>query len=124
MGGVRARRATPRRRTAPREDRDWWETITPVLLARCGWRCERCGQPLVDNLERHHRQKRVTGGDRLANIVGLHTVCHAWVHAHPAESRDSGLIVSSYAADPAEVPVWIGGVRWLLDDEGGRERVL
>jgi hypothetical protein len=77
----------------------------------------------VDNLERHHRQKRITGGDRLANIVALHTACHAWVHAHPAEARESGLIVSSYAADPSEVPVMIGGTLWLLDDEGGKTPV-
>lgn len=102
-----------------------WDQATLLLWARCRDRCEACGQPLGGRMERHHRQRRAVGGDRLSNLVALHPQpgCHADVHAHPEKSRERGLIVSSYAPDPALVPLVLpDGTAWLLDDEGGRTR--
>lgn len=122
MTRIRAKRATPRRRKAPLEDAAWWEEATALLLARAGHRCERCGQPLAGNLERHHRQRRAVGGDRLCNLMALHTRCHAWITEHPEAATANGWIVSSYAPDPAEVAVYLPGLSgsawWLLRDDG------
>lgn len=127
MTRIRAKRATPRRRAAPRWTAEDWEHATPILLHRQGHRCARCGDALTDRIERHHRQRREVGGDRYANIVGLHPHCHAWVHAHPTEARASGLIVSSHAPDPAAVAVYLPGLTgwawWYLDDKGGQRPV-
>jgi hypothetical protein len=122
---IRPKRATPRRRKAPRWTADDWENATPVLLHRQGHRCARCGEPLADHVERHHRQRREVGGDRYANLILLHSHCHAWAHAHPTEARDgAGLIVSAHAPDPAEVPIYLPGLTgwawWYLDDKGGQ----
>lgn len=119
---MRRKRATPRRRKAPKWTAEDWEGATHALLRRCGSRCERCGNPLGDNLERHHRQRREVGGDRLSNLIALHSRCHQHVHAHPEEARSNGWIVSSSAPDPAEVSVILPGLtgtaRWYLRDDG------
>ena len=122
MTRIRPKRATPRRRTAPRWTAEQWEDATPVLLHRQGGRCARCGQPLTDRVERHHRQRREVGGDRYANLLALHPSCHAWAHAHPEEARANGWIVSAHAPDPATVAVYLPGLTgwawWYLDDRG------
>lgn len=120
---VRRRRSAPRRRDAPRWDAEDWEQANTILLARCGWRCEKCGKPIVNSVQRHHRVKRTAGGDRLSNILMLHEGCHQWVHAHPEEAFENGWIVTGYEGDPLQAPVLIGGFWYLLDDEGGRIRV-
>jgi hypothetical protein len=94
-----------------------WDAGTAALLRRCGL-------PLGNNLERHHRQRREVGGDRLANLLALHSDCHRWITEHPAGAMEQGWIVSTAAADPALVPVRLpglsGSAMWLLDDDGGR----
>jgi hypothetical protein len=119
---IRKKRATPRRRLSPQEGADWWAEATLTLLARCGYRCERCNQPLGENLERHHRQRRQVGGDRLSNLLALHSRCHQYITEHPAEAETQGWIVSTHgpdgAPDPALVKVRIGGYWWLLGDDG------
>lgn len=125
-GRVKPKRDTPRRRAAPQEGAEWWTWATQMLLARCGWRCERCGHALGDNLERHHRQRRQVGGDRLSNLLALHTRCHAYITENPAEAMALGQIVSTHGVggppDPADVPVRLpglgGSALWLLTDEG------
>ena len=123
---IRARRATPRRRQAPRWTSEQWSEATQVLLARDHGRCPVCGHLLTDRAERHHRQRRRDGGDRYANLLLLHAACHAEAHAHPVRARDAGWIVAAYEPDPAAVPVRFSGTdpRWLLDDSGGRRRFL
>lgn len=124
---VRRRRATPRRRTAPQEDRAWWEGANTALFVRSGGCCEHCGQPLNGRVERHHRQRRQVGGDRLANLLYLLPEHHAWITEHPAEALDAGWIVSTHGPDgppdPATVPVRLPSGLWLLDDDGGMDRV-
>lgn len=90
-----------------------------MLRKRSGDRCEHCGKPLLGRAERHHRQRKQIGGDRLANLIIVLPECHVPViHAQPERSRAMGWIVSSYEPDPAMVPIWINGRRWLLDDRG------
>lgn len=116
---VRAKRAEPRKRDAPRWTGQDWDDAFPLLWKRCRDRCDHCGKPLDGQVERHHRARRRDGGDRYANLLMLRPECHAWVHAHPAEARAAGWIVHS-TADPATVPVLLWGrQRALLDDAGG-----
>ena len=68
-----------------------------LLWARCRGRCERCGRPMssMRAMDPHHVE--ASGGrgekmDRLDNLMGLHRRCHAYLHEHPAESRERGWI--------------------------------
>jgi hypothetical protein len=116
---VKAKRATPRRREAPRWQRAEWETANVLLQTRSLGRCEICNTDRGP-FERHHRKRRRDGGDRLANIVLLCRPHHQWVTEHPAEARRSGWIVS-VNRDPAEVPfLWHRRDWMMLDDEGGK----
>ena len=105
-------------------DKDTRDTV----LTRDRWRCTRCGKPL-DAGSIHHRRLRGhkwPGLNQPSNLLTLcgsgTTGCHGWVHAHPAQARELGFIVSAYNDNPASVPVctWRG---WItLDDTGGYER--
>lgn len=119
---VKKKRSTPRRREAPREDATWWQWANTMLLIRSQGLCELCCDALGAGpgpIERHHRLKRRDGGDRLSNLLYLHERCHQFVTEHPLESTPAGRIVRT-GHDPANVPVWINGHWWLLDDQGGR----
>lgn len=95
-----------------------------LLLARSGSRCEKCGGDLLGvGLERHHRQRRRDGGDRISNLLALHPACHKWITEHPEESKVNGWIVPAWVADPALVPVQLpGGGLWVLGDDGTKAR--
>lgn len=115
---IRPKRATPRRREAPRWSWEEWETAGQILAIRCRGGCEKCGTTFGP-FERHHRKRRRDGGDRFSNIVLLCRNCHTWVTEHPAESRRAGWMVS-VSRDPAVVPFLRVGNEWvLLDDDGG-----
>lgn len=125
---LRKRRATPRRRAAPRWTAEDWANANPLLMARSNGCCEHCGRPLNGRVERHHRQRRQVGGDRLSNILMLLPEHHAYLTEHPEEARANGWVVSSHgpdgAPDPATVPVRLpDGYLWLLDDAGGKRPV-
>jgi hypothetical protein len=109
----------PRRREAPQLGRGGWEHLNGVLFARAAGRCEQCGEALTGDVERAHRQRRRDGGDRASNVLLVHAACHRWQHAHPQDAQRWGWQVSSYAGDPAAVPVRLwGGASVLLDDVG------
>ena len=120
---INPRRPTPRRRDAPRWNPQEWQEANIALMSRSGGLCDACGSPLAGQVERHHRQRRQVGGDRLSNILALHSAHHKWVTEHPEQARASGLIVSMNA-DPMLTPVLWHGVVWkLLDDSGGMTSV-
>ena len=128
---VRGKRRSPRRRVAPRWTMEEWQWANQLLAIRAGGRCERCGVDLTDgsrSVNRHHRQRREVGGDRLANILLLcgsgTTGCHGHVTVHPEEAVANGWSVKALGGtDPALVPVRINGRLWLLDDAGGRRLI-
>jgi len=95
-----------------------WAGQSMLLDFRAAGRCELCGERITRAAHRHHRQRRGVGGDRLSNLVLLHPECHWQVHGSPEGARAEGFIVSSYAADPALVPVRIRGRLVLLTDDG------
>lgn len=97
-----------------------WEHATLLVLHRDGDRCLWCGQPLRNDAARHHRMRRREGGDRLANVVLLHTRCHEFVHGNPIVARGRGFIVSVYNDVLTKPLVAKDGRAWLLDDEGER----
>ena len=101
--------------------------IRRLCLERAGWRCERCGLPVLSiGWSLQHRIARGMGGTRgrwvswpsnLAVLCGSATTgCHAL-----AESRDRALHgwwLRRYE-NPLAVPVMLfDGRRVLLDDEG------
>jgi hypothetical protein len=118
---VKQRRTTPRRREAPRWSADEWASADLTLQARAGSVCECCGGFAV-RFERHHRKRRRDGGDRFANIVLLASDCHTYWTAHPAEARERGLIVPTWAEIPSTPLLWHGTEWSLLHDDGGRTR--
>lgn len=126
---VKPYRSTPRRREAPRWTADEWEAADWQLTARANGCCERCGHTLDRAFtERHHRQRRRDGGDRLANLLllcstgtGLNGIgCHQWITEHPTEATEQGWIVPVWD-DPATTPVRLpDGRLWLLHDNGSK----
>ena len=106
-----------------------------IVWARQGSLCARCWQPMHSwSWEAHHRQRRreSVAGWCPCNVVGLHPRCHTqgitrqatglWaVHDEPELARAHGLIVPSWAPNPADVPTTIGWP-WqgsaYLDHEG------
>lgn len=78
-----------------------------ALWLRAGDRCEFCGEPFRGQMELHHRRLRSQGGqDTAENLAAIHPACHVRAHQYPAQSREWGWIVPSWA-DPAEVPVQV-----------------
>ena len=78
-------------------------------------RCVACSGWLGTNGVVHHRQAKGMGGRKGARAAGtytdrppftvvIHDACHKYVHEHPNDAKELGLIVSSWA-DPGEVPV-------------------
>lgn len=116
---LRSKRATPRRREAPRWDSEDWAQGNLILMARAGYACERCGHDDA-GIERHHRKRRRDGGESFPNLTALCPQCHSWCHAHPSLARKYGWIVS-VNRNPAVVPMLWRSKEWvLLTDDGGR----
>lgn len=65
----------------------------------------------------HHRQRRREGDHSPAN--GLHACrrCHRLAHDRPELARSFGWIVSAHA-NPAEAPLMLRGLRWVLLGDG------
>lgn len=80
------------------------------------WRCRRCGRTLGDSgldgrlitkLDIHHRLMLSQGGpDTIENVVTLcgpnPLGCHGWVHAHPADAYELGLLIRFAYGPPTE----------------------
>lgn len=113
-GLTRSRPFKTKRRKRPAMDPE----LRRLVFLRAGGRCDACGRPLpADGWEAHHRQLRSrAGADTLENLVALCRDCHVpYVHAHPAEATERGLMVSTYE-DPANVPVRRGDGRLYMPD--------
>lgn len=75
------------------------------ILERDNYQCQRCGISIMNQrYSVHHRKLRshaspdeVNLADNLITLCGSGTTgCHGWVHAHPAEAREQGYIISAY----------------------------
>lgn len=100
-------RKKPKARSEEREagHLDRMDQLRPMVLARAGYRCERCGEQGRPRrpLECHHRLMRSQGGpDRAENLVVLCRGCHQHVHAHPAYGYETGLLIRHAYGPPAE----------------------
>lgn len=62
-----------------RLDLDPYRSLRHEVLARDGWRCQRCGG--LTNLEVHHLQSRSKlGHDAQQNLITLCVCCHRSIH--------------------------------------------
>ena len=95
-----------------------------MVLTRDRWRCVRCGKYL-DAGSIHHRRMRShkwPGLNLPSNLLTLCgsgvSGCHGWAHAHPAQAREDGFLVSAYDDHPETIPVhtWKG---WMIPDNTG-----
>jgi hypothetical protein len=133
MTSKRPRRSRPRpdahertrdrgRRIAPYFDTAQWDEANMRLAARSRLRCEIGGEPLSnEHVERHHRERRRDGGDRLANLLLVCSTHHQLAHSEPRWAREHGYIVSALAdVDSAAVPVLLWGTDWVLLTDTGK----
>lgn len=70
-------------------------------------RCIRCAVPSPSGHWHHRRSRSVKDKHQhcACNGVWLCSPCHQWVHAHPFEARQNGLIVSRHTNDPGIIPM-------------------
>lgn len=92
--------------------------VRAAVRERSGGRCEISGPDCTGRAqEQHHRKRRRDGGHGLGNLLDACAADHAYAHAHPAEARAAGWIVSAFTPDPAAIPVRYGDrLTWLHDD--------
>lgn len=96
--------------------------IRQALRERAGGRCEICAEPA--NNAHHRRNKSQGGQDRLANLMLLcgsgTTGCHGEVTEHPGWATLCGYTIQGTVDGdaPETVPVYIRGLRSLLEDDG------
>lgn len=74
-----------------------------VVLARCGEVCEACPKIGPDGPQRvavqvHEIVPRSAGGSITdpTNCLGVCERCHQWIHEHPVEARQLGLLRTSW----------------------------
>lgn len=83
-----------------------------AVYTRSGGVCEACLSRRAT--EWHHRKNRSQGGPwSPENGLHLCSACHAWITAHPEAAVAVGWAVRGHA-DPAQVPVYLGGRRQVL----------
>lgn len=96
--------------------------VRQALHERAGGRCEICAEPA--NNAHHRRNKSQGGQDRLANLMLLcgsgTTGCHGEVTEHPEWATLCGYTIQGTVDGdaPETVPVYIRGLRSLLEDDG------
>lgn len=99
-----------------------WEYVKRVVKHRDKSKCVLCGR-VKNELDVHHRKPKQMGGSDalttygLANLVSLCRNHHSWVHAHPADAMELGLLLSQ-SADPEQEPVLVHGMQLVLTNLG------
>lgn len=99
-----------------------WEFAKRVVRGRDKDTCVKC-RHRKPSLDVHHRKPKQMGGADalttygLANLISLCRNCHSWVHQHPAEAMELGLMLSQ-SADPEKEYVFVGGQRLVLTNLG------
>lgn len=77
--------------------RAWWPTRRQVQARADGW-CEACRVHSLEECDgrgvhAHHLLPRSQGGpDDPANLIWVSADHHSWIHAHPGEAYDLGLL--------------------------------
>jgi len=101
-----------------------WTVLRGRLRERHNGRCERCDTYLPQHAwSAHHRRPKGAGGTRRADVHTLPnllalcgsgtTGCHGWVESNRTLALTWGFLVPQ-AADPAKMPVLLGGRLWVL----------
>jgi hypothetical protein len=70
--------------------------------------------------------RRRDGHHDVANLIRLCFDCHSWVHAHPANAREVGMILPALRKpplNPEQVPVQYVDGWFLLGVDGTRIRL-
>jgi 5-methylcytosine-specific restriction endonuclease McrA len=70
------------------------------VVQRCGGLCEARTSLACSSRAQHihHLRFRSQGGsDAASNLIAVCLVCHDWIHTHPAEAAERGLIVRAGA---------------------------
>ena len=111
----------------PRPVRPEERRTRKVVRARSGDLCERCGAP---GTNMSHRKPVSQGGlwepANLIHLCGMGNAsgCHGWVHADPdGIASATGWSLKSWQDPAVESVLYPDGTRWLLRDDGGRDRV-
>lgn len=88
-------------RAARREERD---DCRRVVMERCRGACEACARlhhgPLRAAVDVHEIKPRSAGGSIYDpdNCLGVCRLDHIWIHEHPVEARQLGLLAHSWDA--------------------------
>lgn len=72
----------------------------------------------------HHRRRRAIKDEHRhcpCNGVWLCALCHAWVHQHPTEATELGLVLASVIAEPFVRPMRGFDGWWSVDCAGRME---
>ena len=85
--------------------------VREQVLARALYRCEaRCSswcadleKPNAYGLQAHHRLRRQHDGPNTPeNLVAVCPDCHAWIHGHPDQAYQLGLLLHRHDGPPTE----------------------
>ena len=99
-----------------------WEHVKRIVRERDRDTCQKCGSRRP-GLDVHHRKPKQMGGSDslttygLANLISLCRLCHGWVHGHPIEAEELGLMLAQ-SADPERVYVTVRGRKLALTNAG------
>lgn len=122
--GIASRKLSkPPRRAQEIAQATGYQQARLIIWERAGGHCEMtgCGRVIsTDGMNAHHRRLRSAGGtDCPCGLMALCALCHHQrVHAHPANARDHGWIISRFdKRDPSQVGMLLAaGFRFFTCD--------
>ena len=90
------------------------DAITPALMERAGGRCEArivlvCGTGPA-TAHRHHKRLRTDPActNTLDCLLYICQACHDWIHGHPKEAKELGLLLGQWDKGNGYVPISAG----------------